>query len=318
MISRHNRLAAGSSWLRRRLPWTAALLLACLGGAGLVAAVDRPHTIEQRPELSWAADRDAAPWLDDLLAAVAALEPDVTDLSTSVRLILIEVSSAEPTELESHLAAGRAASARLATNLASLQELREAPPPDVEPWRLGEVDRGRLASVDAVLVSAGELAQVWRSLSEQAGLGAELVRALARHDERVLSALRAGREGRWSAAAGELEAARQQLSELAALRSRVDGQAALLDSLLDGQSQHDEALLALYSHAQQGGSVDDAEGLQLRRRVEAARRPVPTPIGTLQAVLSEAVGRELSAGLSTIEAVRGNILAAFDDGESDE
>ncbi|CAN5792744.1 hypothetical protein BH24CHL6_BH24CHL6_13770 [soil metagenome] len=313
MISRKPRLAVGSRCLGPGLPWAGVLLLTCLGGAGLVAAVDRPHTPEQRPELSWAADRAAAPWLEALLVEVEALESDVADLSASARLVLIEVSSAQPSELESRLVTGRAASAGVAAGLDSLRAVREPPPAEVESWRLGEATRERLADIDAILVSAAELPETWRDLSEQALLAAELLAALERHDGSALAALRAGAEGRWTSAVEELEAALLPLDEAAGLRSRLEGQSALLDRLLDGHRRHDEALLALYSHAEQSGSVEDAQGLELRRRVEAARLPLPTPTATLQALVSQTAGRALSQRLSTIEVVRGNILDALDE-----
>jgi hypothetical protein len=62
---------------------------------------------------------------------------------------------------------------------------------------------------------------------------------------------------------------------------------------------------------------DDDEARALRARVEEARRPLPTPVGELQAVLAEVSGSGLSQGLSAIEEVRGSILDALDEGEED-
>lgn len=313
MTSRRSSVTLASQWLRRRLLWTAVLLLICLGGAGLATAVDRPATQAVRPELSWATDRAAAPWFEEMMAALRLLDADVSALSGAARRVLVGVSLLAGDQLESSAAAGDAIAERLREILASAVALRETPPADVEPWRLGDQDLERLERIDAALVAAGSLPPLWRDISDRGRLAGELLEILARHDELALDGVRAGSESRWDEAVGALEAALLELEPAADVRRRLgeDADAQRLDELLAAHRRHDEALLALYRHMVDGGSLDDPRATDLREAVEAARMPLPTPTETLQRVLAEVAGPALSDGLSEIEGARASILEAL-------
>ena len=69
--------------------WRGALLvLIALGGAGLAVAVDRPQNSAQRPELSWRADQQAAPWIEQLSAALEPVDEDISALSEHAQGVL--------------------------------------------------------------------------------------------------------------------------------------------------------------------------------------------------------------------------------------
>ena len=313
MTSRRTSATLASQWLRRRLLWTAVLLLICLGGAGLATAVDRPATQAARPELSRAADRAAAPWLEELEAALRTLDGDVSALSGAARRVLVEVSALAGGRLESSVAAGDAIAERLLETHASAVALRESPAAGVEPWRLGQQNLERLALVDGALVAAGGLPALWREIADRGRLAAALLETLAGHDELALAGVRAGTESRWADAVAALEAALGELERVAgvgqALRGPDPGQP--LDELLAAHRRHDEALLALYRYMAEGGSLDDARATDLRAGVEAARLPLPTPTATLQEVTAGVAGPALSEGLSAIEEARASILEAL-------
>ena len=60
---------------RSRYIATILLVLVALGGAGLAVAADRQQNATDRPEVTWAADNAAKPWL-------AQATTDLTTLST--------------------------------------------------------------------------------------------------------------------------------------------------------------------------------------------------------------------------------------------
>jgi len=313
MTSRRTSVALASQWLRRRLFWTAVLLLICLGGAGLATAVDRPATQAVRPEVSWAIDRDAAPWLEEMLAALRTLDDDVAALSGAARRVLVEVNVLAGAQLEPAVAAGDAIAERLLETLADAVAVREAPVAGVEPWRLGDQNLERLERIDRALVAAGGLPPLWRDIAERGRLAGQLLETLTGHDELAVAGVRAGSESRWEEAVGALQAVVQQLEQATSLRPRL-GEAAdaePLDELLAAHGRHDEALLALYRYMAEGGSLGDTRATELRVAVEAARLPLPTPAERLQEVVIAVCGPALSEGLSAIEEARASILEAL-------
>ena len=320
MSSRRPRVTLPSEWLRRRLFWTAVLILICLGGAGLVSAVDRPQTQALRPERGWSADRQADPWLNRLAAGTESLERPLTELASVARRLLIEVSTLRVDELDASRAAGDAASRAVEGDRARLVALREGLPAGVEPWRLGDVNRDRLARIDAAIEASAVLPATWQRMSETALWAAQLLHTLESHDELALAALRAGNEARWSDAVELLGQAADRLDEAVAARDDLADVATsgVLDQLLAGQREHDAALLALYRHVSESGSFEDAEAEALRRRVEDARMMLPTPTWLLQAAISETAGLSLSQGLSDVESVRGNVSEALDDDSAED
>ncbi len=317
MATRTPRVTLGSEWLRRRLLWTTVLVLVALGGAGLASAVDRPHTQAARPELGYVTDERAAPWLAEMLAQLEELEDEVVELAAAARRVFVGVSALRPAEVAAGVVSGDEISEGLGNVLGPLAATRAMPPAGVETWRLGEAQRQRLARIDTAIAEASDLPGVWRAMAEQTGPAMELITALRDHDEAAAAALAAGRGGEWERAVGQLEQAQPHLDAAAAARDELLSirTAPMLDELIAGHRAHDEALLALYRHLADTGSLDDPEAAELRRQVEQARMPLPTPTATLQAVVAEAAGQSLSQRLAAIEEARGSITAALDAAE---
>lgn len=320
MASRSSRVSVGSEWVRRRLFWTTVLVLVALGGAGLTSAVDRPHTAQYRPELGFVSDGRAAPWLAQLLANLEELEPDVVALGGAGRRVFIGASGLLIDEVEAAVDAGDVISQRLASALGPLVELRSRPPAGVETWRLGEASRDQLARIDTAIAAIGGLETVWQRMAVGAALAVELVGALERHDAAVAEALDAGREADWQRAAELIGAAGPALDEVASAGARLTPELAApqLQELIAGHRAQDAALLALYSRLADGGQLDDPDVIELRGQVEQVRLAVPTPRETVQRVVAEAAGPWLSAQLAAIEAARGSVTGALDEGESEE
>lgn len=320
MASRTPRVTLGSEWIRRRFFWTTVLVLVALGGGGLATAVDRPHSDRYRPELGHVTDQLAAPWFSQLLDELTRLEDDVAQLAAAGRRVFIGVTAIAVDEIDVAVDAGDDVSADLAQAIVPLIELRATPPDGVETWRLGEANRDQLARIDAAFAALTDLEGGWQRMAVGAVLAVELITAIERHDAAVEGALSAGRDGDWQRALDLLGGAGPALDEAESAGERLtpDQDPAVLTALLDGHRAHGEALRALYAQLVETGSLDDPLVDELRREVEAVRVPVPTPRDSLALVVAETAGPWLSTQLAAIEAARGSVSDALDEGGDDE
>ncbi|MDQ3938444.1 MAG: hypothetical protein M3253_07160, partial [Chloroflexota bacterium] len=234
------------SVLRHRLWWTAVLVVIGLGGAGLASAVDRPHGIEHRPEISWRADTEAEPWLDAMHAELEAQEERVAELATAGRHVLVGVHTTDLAAVDEALADGAAISAELQAALFPLLELRSRPPGGIETWRLSDSARDRLGRLDDALASAAGLEATWSELTTDGRRATQLVEALTAHDQHVLEAGDAAEAGRWADAHGRLELAGEQLDQAEDARRLLAPDAAVpaFDQLVPGYRAYDQALAA--------------------------------------------------------------------------
>src|SRR5687768_9032481 len=130
--------------------WRSALLvLIALGGAGLAVGVDRPQTSAQRPELSWRADQQAAPWITRLSAALAPLDADVSALSGHAQGLLGNIIGLQLDEANTALAAGDEAATRVASSGAQLASDRDAALAELATWRLGDIAQNSMERLNA-------------------------------------------------------------------------------------------------------------------------------------------------------------------------
>jgi hypothetical protein len=320
MTSRTPRVTLGSEWIRRRLFWTTVLVLVALGGAGLATAVDRPHTDRYRPELGHVTDRHAAAWLGQLLDELAQAEDDVGQLATAGRRAFIGASAVALEEVQSAVDAGDDVAARVAQAAGPLIDLRATPPGGVETWRLGEANRERLARIDAAIIALADIEAAWQRLAVGAVLTVELVSAVGRHDAAVDGALSAGRDGDWQGALELLDRAAPALDEAESAGERLtpDHDSVELATLVDGHRAHDEALRALYARLAETDSLDDPVVDDLRRQVQQVRVAVPTTSETLGRVVADTAGPWLSTQLAAIEAARGSVSDALDEGDEED
>ena len=147
--------------LTNRLVTTALLVLIALGGAGLAAGADRQQVPDQRPEVTWAADQQAAPYVARLTADLNALQPAVTDLSQAARSALEAIQAPANGRSGAALASGDAATAELADFAATLNSDQTAASANVERWRLGPENSAQLDAVDAAVDAVADLGVQW-------------------------------------------------------------------------------------------------------------------------------------------------------------
>lgn len=302
------------SVLRHRLWWTAVLVVIGLGGAGLASAVDRPHGIEHRPEISWRADTAAEPWLAAMHAELEAQEERVAELATAGRRVLVGVYTTELAAVDEALADGASVSEELQAALVPVLELRSRPPGGIETWRLSDSARDRLGRLDDALASAAGLQAAWSELATDGRRAAQLVDALSTHDQHVLEAGDAADAGRWGDALARLELAGEQLDQAEDARRLLAPDAAVpaFDELVPRYRAYDQTLAAFYAHVEQAGTTDSPEAVELRAQVDAALVVLPTEALTLRTIMIQAAGPVLAERLVVIEDARGAIGDALE------
>src|SRR5438046_7057648 len=95
---------------RSRYIATILLVLIALGGAGLAVAADRQQNATDRPEMTWAADNAAKPWLAKATADLSALSGHAADLARAGRLTLGDVQGLSFDAMRTAVADGDGAS----------------------------------------------------------------------------------------------------------------------------------------------------------------------------------------------------------------
>lgn len=298
--------------LRRRLGWTAAIVLIALGGAGLATAADRPATDALRPELSVHADQIAQPWIEAMVSQAHAVEDGVDSLSQSGRTVLGLLGSLDPESISDALAAGDQAAGVLALDTQTLSDLRNQPPQGVDESRLSQASRGRLAAVDEILGAALPMPTTWHRLAANTREVADLLAALLEHDDIVFRATTAGRQEDW---AGALELLDESAASLASAREVRDDLAAAndvstLDDLLARYETYDEALSDLYVALRDGAALGSVLVRQLNAQVDGAAANLPASTAALKVVVADATGVTVADGVAGLEEARGIVAEA--------
>jgi hypothetical protein len=310
--------SAGSAWsatmLRRRLVWTVVLVLSALGGAGLATAADRLPTDETRPELTWQADRLAAPRLAAMTSQLVAIGAELSTLADAGRETLGRLPALEPAEIEAALASGDEASARLDDEVELLFTLRNEQFATVDDGRLSQANQALLAGIDDAISAVDPLPETWAAMAADARRVTLLLESFFQHDGLVFRATNAGRQSDWAGALALLEQAAAPLAQVGAIRDTLADEAdvSTLDELLRRYADYDAALIALYAEVQRGGTQDSPEVAVLRAEVERTQAALPANNDALRVVVSDAAGPSVAAGLVVIEQARGVVGGVLD------
>jgi hypothetical protein len=298
-----------------RLIGAGLLVLVALGGAGLAVAADRPHTAQQRPELTWAADQAAQPWIESARERLETIEEHVGSASAAGRDTLGRLQSLDVDGVRESLAAGAAAVVAADEENAALGSVLAEAQPQVQSWRLGQATADRWTRVNAANGSANSVVMSWIVIEDRATVVAELVDALAVHDAAVARATTAGREARWDEAIRELAGATSAIDQAGDFRDRLEPVADVttLTDLLTRYAAYDQALLALYEHVSETGQRSGPDFERLERAVDGAQAALPGDDRVLSAIVADAAGAAIADALIDLERVRGDIRAALDD-----
>ena len=108
---------------RSRFVATTLLVLIALGGAGLTVAADRQQTPDQRPEVMWAADQAAQPWIATLSTDLTAIDTAATALSKAGRDTLGNVQGLDGIAYIAHRGVNGSTSINVAINVIQISAL---------------------------------------------------------------------------------------------------------------------------------------------------------------------------------------------------
>jgi hypothetical protein len=300
--------------LQTHLWWTALLALVALGGAGLAVAADRQGNPVQRPELTWAADARARPWIDTLAEVLEQIHQRATDLSTAGRDVLGRLQTLDLDGTNDALAQGDQASAEIDALVADLRDRSAQANLQIARWRLGPGTTALLDGLDLAIAAAPDLSVDWAGAADTARAVADLVGALEAHDTLVFQATGAGRDGRWADALELLDRATTDgLATASARRDQLAQTTSVetLDVLLGRLRDYDDALAALYAHLRDGGRQSGRKFDALQAAVDAAQAALPADNGALSVIVGEAAGQPIAASLVAMDEVHGTINDAL-------
>ena len=299
---------------RSRFVATTLLVLIALGGAGLTVAADRQQTPDQRPEVMWAADQAAQPWIATLSTDLTGISTSAAALSKAGRDTLGNLQGLAVDKTRSAMVDGDGALASISAALAGLQTDQAQANAHIERWRLGPETSAQLDALDAAVDAVADLGPQWTRIKARATLVTQLLDDLAQHDSQVFRATTAGRQAQWSDALNDLDAAATPLGDAGTVRDQLAGAATIdtLDDLLSRDGAYDTALRALYEYTGSGGAQTGAQFDTLQGAVQTAQSALPSDDRALSVIVGEAAGTEISDALATLEHDRGTINDALD------
>ncbi len=300
--------------LRLHLWWTMVLVLAALGGAGLAVAADRPGNPVQRPELTYRADTAAQPWIDHMAADLDSANQDATELSNSGFNVLGSLQALDRDGATSALRAGDQVAADMANLATGLRDTESRAHASIDRWRLGPQTVGLFDSIDAAIASAEDLSTEWDGLAATGRAVVSVLEGFDGHDQAVIQATNAGRDGHWSDALALLNgAATDGLSIVGAARDQLaqSGTVDTLDDLLARERAYDAALVALYQYFADGGAQSGAQFDALKAAVDQAQAALPADNGALVVIVGETSGTPIADQLLAMDTAHGVINDAL-------
>lgn len=299
---------------RSRFVATTLLVLIALGGAGLAVAADRQQDAYSRPEVTWAADNAAKPWIATLDRDLVALSGDASDLAKAGRQTLGEVQGLSFNAMRAVIEDGDTASDAVATALERLVTDQKTADASIERWRLGADANGQLASIDAAVVSTADLPVAWARIKARATNVYGLIDDLQRHDGLAFRGTTAGTQGNWADAISSVADAGKALDAARGMRDNLGAGATVdtLDQLIVRYAAYDSALSGLYEYLGSGGEQSGETFDQLNKAVADAQAALPGDSGVLSLIVSEAAGTEITDALVSLERARGDINDALD------
>jgi hypothetical protein len=297
-----------------RFVTTSLLVLIALGGAGLAVAADREQTSFERPELTWAADHAAQPYIATLAGDVAGIGSSATDLAKAGRDTLGNLQSLKLDAVRTALAAGDDAASKIGAALPDLSTDHDAANAAIQRWRIGPETGAQLDAIDAAVTSAPQLQDAWTAVEARATAVMTLVGALQAHDSSVFQAATAGRQQQWAAALTALGSARDSLTVAHAQRDLLAASATVdtLDQVLARYGAYDDALTNLYEYMGSGGAQSGTRFDTLNKAVMDAQSALPADTGVYSIIVGDAAGTAITDALVQLEQARGAVNVALD------
>ena len=313
------RLVHAAGFLKRAamgVAWVAIALIIALGGAGIVATMNRPPGVAARMELTSVGDTAMEPALDAAAAELAALADEVDLLAAAGRRALGQVTEGDAAGLEASVADGDARVAEIRGLAARLDAALADVPHTGDDWALSVSPKlhERYRQLAGTPDLADGLVSDWSSFTGHTLGAADLAALLVLHDEQTAAAAKAGSEGRYRAALDALGPSDATIAESREVRDRLAAttDVATLTEWLDRNAAYDAALRRLYAALLES---DGRRTPAVDRAIEAerqARSGLPGDSSGLVVIMSDLARGGLNQAVIAIEEARGSLAEALE------
>jgi len=296
--------------------WLLVALLIALGGAGVVAAMNHVPATDARPELTWAADRDAKAKLDEATDRLQTLTESVQSLGSFGRQALAAVVAGDVDQVNETVAAGSLQLGAIDQARASLDELLERVPDVGNGSELvvsPEIQDRYDGLVPTPDFTTG-LEDDWRLFTGRALDAANLNALLARHDRETAGAAQQGTQEKYPQAILLLDASDATIRQAKAVRDRLAAttDVATLARWINRNEAYDAALRNLYE------VLIDADGKVTKAVREAfadeqaARKRLPVDTRPLVVIMADVAQGGLNQAVISIEETRQSLADALE------
>lgn len=302
-----------------RLAWVLVALLIALGGAGIVATMAKVPGTDAREELTWVADGQVGPKLDDATVHLEALAAKVDDLAGTARRALTQLSDADPTALQTTIDEGTAQLLEVKTLESELAAALADIPYTGDDWAL-HVSSGiheRWRQLDGTAGLTAGLESDWAGFTGRAIDAGQLSTLLVRHDEETAAAAKLGSQGKYKAALQQLTASAATIASAQELRDELakSTDVATLTDWLDRNAAYDAALKTLYTALVKSDGRATAEVKKAFAGEQAARANLPGDTRGMVVIMSDIAQGGLNQAVIAIEEARGSLAQALELGQ---
>ena len=298
-----------------RLAWLAVAALIAIGGAGIVAAMDRPPLHGARAELTWTGDTAATRVLDAATLHLEELDQHVASLGDYGRMALANAIARDSAGHDVAVTGGTQVLAQVDTDIASFRTALNAVPGlgPGEELRIAPSIRDRYDALVAALPAVTSIDQSWNRLSLGTISALRLTDLLTQHDVVAGNAALDGSKRLYAAAIQKLATADGLLTQAEKLRDGLKNttDVSTLTTWIDRNRTYDKALTTLYSAlVKSKGKVTDAVRTAFKAE-EKARSELPPDTRGLTVIMSDIAQGGLNQAVIAIETARGDLDAAL-------
>jgi tetratricopeptide (TPR) repeat protein len=300
-----------------RVGWGVLAGALAFGGAGIVGAMSRQPTSDNRPELTYDADNELSVRLDTAVRDLALLNDDVQALGDQTRKALASLSQVNQVGLEAAWDAG-------SNNVNSIESRATALSTRLScaSWNTGLEVRllesyspamiGRYDEVCQAVASVSPLRGDWESLVAGTKRAMRVATDINDHDQVAAAALQLANLGRYPEALDQLETAAASISDATSIASDMAriADVSTLQEWLRRTKDVDDALEILWQAMVDSNGEITIQVTAALKNVNAAKELLPNSNTVMTVALHEMAGGLTSDGIS-IETAKGNLASAL-------
>lgn len=300
-----------------RVGWCLLAGALAFGGAGIVAAMSRPPTSTNRPELTYEADNELSVRLDAAVRDLTLLNDDVESLGNQTRNAVASLAQVNKVDLQSAWDAGSNDVNSIEARASALSRQLSCDSWDtglktqlLESYSPGMIDR--YDTVCQAVASVAPLRSNWESLVEGSQRAMQVATDINDHDQVAAQALQLANQARYSDALTELGKAADSISDATAIASDMAGtvDVSTLQEWLSRTKDMDDALTVLWQAMVDSNGKVTAQVTAALKNVNAAKALLPDSTDVMTVSLHEMAGGLTSDGIA-IEEAKGTLASAL-------